>query len=98
MPRQPIARPGETNHDFVDGFFFAHCAVGLGLALLGVGPAGALGVAVGWELLERQLKDHVRWIFPVATQDTLSNLVGDVVGVMLGWLVGTRIKRAITGA
>jgi hypothetical protein len=82
---QRTASTGEINGDAIDRFTIGHVAVG---TLMGLGRIpwwGALTVAVGWEVLERGLKDSVPAAFPSATQDTTSNAVFDAMAMMLGW-------------
>lgn len=79
------AFPGEINHALVDRYTVGHAAVGV---LLGLGRAPwwlALVVALGWEVVERPLKNAFPRAFPYATQDTLGNSLLDAGAMMAGW-------------
>jgi hypothetical protein len=79
------AQPGEINHDVVDRYTLGHVAAGLLFGLGRVPWWAALALAVGWELVERPLKDQYPHAFPYSSQDTVANAVGDIVAVMAGW-------------
>lgn len=84
MP-QPQALPGQINGDAIDRYTLGHGAAGI---LMGLGRLpwwGALGLAVGWEIVERPLKDQFPKAFPNATQDTVPNAVCDALAVMVGF-------------
>lgn len=87
-----IASPGEINGDVVDRFTLAHGAAGVLAGSVGVGPLGALALAVGWEIVERPLKRALPGAFPNATQDTWGNMVGDVGAFMIGWFIANRLR------
>jgi len=55
------------------------------MAVFGLGIAGTLAVAVGWEVTEHVLKNVVPAWFPHPTQDTLANSIGDVLSTAVGW-------------
>lgn len=82
---QRTAGPGEINGNAVDRYTIGHAAFGVMMGLGRVPWWGALTVAVGWEFLERILKDHVPALFPDSTQDTLVNASFDAIAIMLGW-------------
>lgn len=78
----------------VDRFTLAHAGVGAAYGLLGLGWGTVVTLAIGWELLERPLKDAIPQAFPHASQDTAANALTDVVAVIGGWwLVVQRIRR-----
>ena len=82
---QRTARAGEINGDALDRYTIGHFAAG---TLLGLGRASfawTLALAIGWELIERPLKDAYPKAFPHASQDTFANAVFDVVAVVAGW-------------
>ena len=79
------ARPDEINGAPFDRFTIGHAAVGVILGLTRVPWWAALGVAIGWELIERPLKRHVPKLFPHATQDTLPNALVDIAAMFTGW-------------
>jgi hypothetical protein len=81
----PIARRGEPNYDLFDRYTLGHGAAGVLLELARVPWWATLILAVGWEFAERPLKDVMPNLFPVGTQDTVQNALGDVIGVMAGW-------------
>ena len=85
MPPQRTALPGEINYGLVDRWTVGHLGVGTWMGLLKLPWWGALLVSVGWEIVERPLKDRLFWKMTGATQDTLPNAVADVVATMLGW-------------
>lgn len=74
-----------ANHAVVDRYTIAHLGVGLVYGALGLSFLPALGLAVGWEIAERPLKERVPAIFPQASQDSWPNMIGDIAAVMLGW-------------
>jgi hypothetical protein len=55
----------------------------LGLGRVSFWPTAL--VAVGWEIIERPLKNAYPNAFPSSTQDTVGNAVADAVAIMLGW-------------
>lgn len=81
----PSARPGEVNYHFVDRFTAVHFLIGWFYAYLGFNVWLMFFLAVFWELVENPLKKYCKFMFPHATADTLSNMVGDVIAVSLGW-------------
>lgn len=84
---EPLAQPGEINHGAVDRYTAGHFSVGvlMGLGRISFWPTAL--VAVGWELVERPLKNAYPGAFPYSTQDTTTNAVADIVAMMLGWWV-----------
>lgn len=95
VTRQRIANPGEINFHAVDRFTLVHGAVGAGLGALGLPWWAAIAVTLGWELVERPLKDHYPQMFPHSTQDTMDNVVGDVAAFMLGWGGGRTVRQLV---
>lgn len=91
MP-QPVASPGTINGDMLDRFTLAHAAVGAVYGLAGLGGAPVVALALGWELLERPLKDAAPQLFPHATQDTAANAIADAAAVIVGWWVVRRMR------
>lgn len=82
---QRTARPGEINGDPLDRYTIGHFAAGV---LLGLGrvPLGwTIVLAIGWELVERPLKDAYPGLFPHASQDTFANAALDATAVVAGW-------------
>ena len=81
------AKRGELNYALADRYTAAHGAVGF---ILGAGrfslPA-AVAFAVGWEFLERPLKDNFPNLFPSGTQDSAQNAAGDAVAMVGGFLL-----------
>lgn len=69
----------------VDRFTLGHMAVGVILGLRGVPWWVALGITVGWELIEDPLKSSLPGIFPHASHDAPINSIIDGAAVMLGW-------------
>lgn len=79
------AKPGEINGDSIDRFTAGHAAFGV---LLGLGRVPwwvALGLAVGWEIVENPLKDRFPKLFPHPSHDAPVNATFDVLAVMTGW-------------
>jgi hypothetical protein len=89
---QPTAAPGTINGDAVDRFTLAHAAVGGFYGLTGLGWGPVVVLAIGWELLERPLKDAVPQMFPHASQDSATNALIDAAAVIGGWWVVRRIR------
>ena len=80
------------NRAMFDRFTLVHAATGAVLGRLGAPWWVALGVSVVWELAEPTLKrtrPYRDW-FPVPSQDSLANTVGDTAGLMSGWYLGSR--------
>lgn len=92
---QPLAMAGEINGDLLDRFSLVHASSGAMLGLLGVPFLATLLIAVGWEFLERPLKDRFPQVFPNASQDTRANMVGDVGAMMLGWYLAPRVLAGL---
>ncbi len=85
MPSQRTALPGEVNYGLIDRWTVGHVGVGTWMGLLRFPWWGALLVSVGWEIIERPLKDRIFWKMTGATQDTLPNAIVDVIATMAGW-------------
>jgi len=88
-------RRGEINGDVVDRFTLAHGAAGAVAGAIAVPFWAALLIAVGWEIVERPLKRSIPSAFPHATQDTLGNMTGDVLGFMAGWWAARAVRRSL---
>jgi hypothetical protein len=84
------AKPGEINYVPVDRFTTAHFASGYLIGAAGVSDAEMLVAAVGFEILERFLKEWIPQYFPHPSQDTVSNAVVDVVALMVGGWIGRK--------
>lgn len=85
----------EINGGWVDRMTVAHLAAGM-LANLytkgRVGFWGALGIGVGWEVLEWFLKARFPGIFePYDGQDSAQNMAVDVAAVVAGWWVASKL-------
>jgi hypothetical protein len=89
---QRVANPGELNHGFLDPYSLVHGLVGAVLAVFGLGLAGAIAVAVGWEVVEHVLKNVAPSAFPHPTQDTLANSAGDVLSTAIGWVIAAALR------
>lgn len=70
---------------FVDRYTLAHGAVGVLMGAMRFPFWAAAGTAVGWEAIERPLKDRLPDLFPYNSQDSWKNVVGDVAGMMAGY-------------
>lgn len=81
----PRARPGEDNYPLFDRWSLGHVGKGAFLRSSGVGAGATFAIAVAWEVLERPLKDCFPALFPESSQDTLQNMVGDVISTLSGW-------------
>jgi len=86
------APPGEINGDLWDRFTLAHLAVGGALGYLRTPLALAVAAGVGWELIERPLKEVAPELFPHSTQDSLPNAIGDVGAVLAGWFIASKLN------
>ena len=89
---QPTAAPGTINGDTVDRFTLAHAAVGAAYGMLGLRWGTVVVLAIGWELLERPLKNAVPQAFPHATQDTAANALADTAAVIGAWWLVRRLR------
>lgn len=78
------------NDELFDRFSLAHGAVGFGYGRVGIPWWGAVALVVGWEIVERPLKAEMPGLFPHASQDSVANMAGDVIAVMVGWTLGRR--------
>jgi len=86
---QPPAETGAVNSKLFDRFALAHAAAGFAFNRFNVSFTNVVLLAVGWELIERPLKDHFPELFPHSSQDTIENAIGDVMAVLLGWRLGS---------
>ena len=77
----------------LDWYSVGHAVAGVAYGAVGYRWYTALVWAVAWEAIENPLKDEFPGIFPDACRDTLPNAIGDVAGVMLGWSIGSYIRR-----
>lgn len=84
---QPLAAPNAANGRPFDRFSLLHFAGGAVMGMLDFRPAPALAAAIGWDVLERPLKDFFPQFFPVATQDSPRHVMCDVACVMTGYTV-----------
>ena len=82
--KPPPAKKGEVNFSFIDRFTFAHFLIGFAYMYFGLGFFVVFLLAVFWELIENPLKFHFPSIFPHSTADTLQNMLGDCLAVILG--------------
>jgi hypothetical protein len=86
--------PGEINYEPIDRYTVPHAAAGvvLGAARL---PLWAVAlVAVGWELVERPLKDAHPSLFPRQSQDSLANAAVDALAMVGGWALWRYATRS----
>lgn len=95
--KQPVALPGSINGDALDRFTIAHGALGFAMGVLGAPGWAAVSWALGWELLERVLKDRIPRAFPNATQDTAPNAILDAGAVIGGWWLGRKLRGTQNG-
>jgi hypothetical protein len=79
------ARPGEVNYRAFDRFTAAHYAWGVILGASRLPWWAALGVAIGWEVIERPLKRTAPTVFPHGTQDSWPNMIADATAMFAGW-------------
>lgn len=85
------AKPGELNYALVDRYTAAHGAWGFLLAAGRIPLGYTIAFAVGWELLERPLKDAFPKLFPYRTQDSFQNAAGDALAMVAGWFVWKKL-------
>jgi hypothetical protein len=90
---QPTAQPGTINGDLLDRFTLAHAGVGAVYGLMNLSLPAAAVLAIGWEVVERPLKDEFPELFPHSTQDTLANAALDAAAVLAGWWLVKRGRR-----
>jgi hypothetical protein len=89
--RQPTATFG-INHSAVDRFTLAHGALGAAFGFVRAPVWATLVWALGWEIIERPLKDRWPHLFPHATQDTAINSIVDAAAGMAGWWAGEKLR------
>lgn len=87
----PTAKPRAVCGRPLDAYTFAHLAAGAAFGVGGLSMGKTLIAAVGWEFLERGLKEMTPNTFKPAVQETFSNSFTDVVAVMLGWAGATQL-------
>ena len=81
------SQPGEINYGWVDRFTIVHFLIGCTYGWLNVNVWIMLMLAIGWEVIENALKANLPFIFPHGTADTLKNIIGDCVAVVIGWWI-----------
>ena len=98
MPAQRTARAGEINGDPIDRWTLGHVGVGVWLGLFRAPWWVALATAIGWELIERPIKNNwpTEWGY-YPTQDTITNSIVDVVAMMTGWGVIRVMPKPVYG-
>ncbi len=94
MP-QPTARRGFINGNPIDRFTLAHAAVGGVYGWFGLPWSAVVALAIGWELLERPIKDAVPELFPHPSQDTAENALLDAAAVIGGWWLVRRARERL---
>ena len=77
----------------VDRFTMAHMGVGMILGALQIRERYAIGIAVGWELLEIPLKKKIPAMFPHSSQDIPANAVIDAFSMYAGYKIVTLLFR-----
>lgn len=90
---QPTASLGTINGDPADRFTIAHGIGGVFIGLTNAPIGAAIALAIGWEVLERYLKDRMPEAFPHPSQDRLQNSILDACAVLIGWGVGLQIRK-----
>lgn len=78
------------NTEAIDRFTLAHLVVGYGLGRVGVSFPISAAIALGWELLERPLKERTPHLFPNPSQDSAPNALTDVAAVLIGHIIARR--------
>ncbi len=86
------ARRGEVNYSLVDRFTIVHFGIGVFYGLVGFSFSTALVLALTWEFIENPLKANLSFLFPHSSADTVSNMVGDVLALVAGWLIVYRFR------
>ena len=86
------------NHWCFDAMSLAHLAVGIGFGLFRVRLGVMLAVAITWEVAEHVLKIYWPGAFLFPSQDSLANVVGDILCAALGWKLAGWIRRAPSAA
>jgi hypothetical protein len=81
------------NGDPVDRFTVAHGMAGVVIGLTNAPIGAAVSLAIGWEVLERYLKDRMPEAFPHSSQDRLQNSILDACAVLMGWGVGLQLRN-----
>jgi hypothetical protein len=83
----------------MDRFTSAHAGVGVTMAALGLPWWAALGMTIGWELVENFFKDQKPHLFPYSSHDSIDNSIADTAAVIVGF-VTTRhmMRRGLTPA
>lgn len=87
-----LAKPGEINYHMFDRYSLIHVLKGMAVQVLGRDLPRTVRLALFWEIAERPLKVHYPELFPNATQDTLANMVGDVLSTTGGWMIASYLR------
>ncbi len=93
----PLARPGEVDHPAFDKFALVHGLAGIIMERFGARLPTALGLAIGWELLEDAVNATLPSALPYRTRETFDNKVGDVVSTMAGWALSRLASTQVRG-
>ncbi len=80
------------NKQPVDRFTLVHALSGVIAGRLGVSPPVLIAIAVGWELVERPLKESYPAFFPNPSQDSFVNATCDAGAMVLAYYL-TRRQR-----
>ena len=83
-----------VNIDTFDRFSIAHAASGFVAERAGMSFVLTVVLAIGWEIIENDLKDTLPRIFPNASHDTPRNAFGDVLAAAAGWIASRVLRQA----
>jgi uncharacterized membrane protein len=77
----------------LDRFTISHFALGYLLGGARIPAMMAIGIIIGWEFIEKPLKDQFPKWFPNPTQDTLANTSLDVLAAVGGFYFHRHLER-----
>ena len=82
-----------ANQEAFDRFTLGHFGMGMALGAARATWPGILIMAIGWEIIERPMKENIPALFPQATQDSLLNATVDAISMIAGWYVTRKLAK-----
>lgn len=74
----------------IDRYTSAHAGVGVAVAAWDIRPLAAVGIAVGWEIVENAMKAAFPEIFPYSSHDSVANAVTDTAANLIAYFFTRR--------
>ena len=76
------------NTELVDRFTLFHLLAGYVMKKFGISFTTTILISVMFEIIESQLKISSPEMFPHSSPDTMTNMIGDTIAVIVGWQLG----------